>query len=106
MGEVSVPVNGRPFTLTCDDGQEARTRRLAQYVDAKVAKFVAAVGQVGDGKLLLLAALVITDELVDANEALQQERGRAAAAQAAALTNGVHRVSKPVETIAARVGTP
>jgi cell division protein ZapA len=102
MGEVSVPVNARPFTLTYDDGREARTRRLAQYVDAKVARFVATVGQVVDAKLLLLATVVITDELVDANKALQQERGRAAAA----LTKGVHRVSKPVETIAARVGTP
>ena len=106
MGQISVPVNGRPFTLTCDDGQEPRIRRLAQYVDAKVAQFVTTVGQAGDAKLLLLAALVIADELVDANEALQQERGRAAAAESAALTNGVHRMSKPVETIAACVGTP
>jgi cell division protein ZapA len=105
MSQISVPVNGRPFTLTCDDGQEARIRRLAQYVDAKVTQFVTTVGQVGDAKLLLLAALVITDEFVDANEALQQERGRAVAAESAALTNGVHRMSKPVETIAARVGT-
>jgi len=106
MGQISVPVNGRPFTLICDDGQETRIRRLAQYVDAKVSQFVANVGQVGDAKLLLLAALVITDELVDANEALQQERGRSAAAESGALTNGVHRMSKPVETIAASVGTP
>ena len=35
------------------------------------------VGQVGEARLLLLAALAIADELSDANDALQQERSRA-----------------------------
>jgi len=69
MGQVTVPVNGRSYTVSCDDGQEGRIRRLAQYVDAKVGEFVGSVGQVGEARLLLLAALVIADELSDANEA-------------------------------------
>ena len=77
MGQVSVPVNGRSYALSCDDGQETRIRRLAQYVDAKVAEFVGSVGQVGEARLLLLAALVIADELSDANDALEEERNRA-----------------------------
>ena len=40
MGQVNLTVNGRPFAVTCDDGQEGRIRRLGQYVDAKVAEFV------------------------------------------------------------------
>ena len=35
MGQVVVKVNGREFQLTCADGQETRTRRLAQYVDCE-----------------------------------------------------------------------
>ena len=77
MGQVSVPVNGRSYAITCDDGQETRIRRLAQYVDAKVAEFVGSVGQIGEARLLLLAALVIADELSDANDALERERNRA-----------------------------
>ena len=76
MGQVSVPVNGRSYTISCEDGQETRIRRLAQYVDAKVGEFVASAGQVGEARLLLLAALVIADELSDANDALEQERSR------------------------------
>lgn len=94
MGQVSVPVNGRSFTLACDDGQEGRTRRLAQYVDAKVAEFVDNVGQVGEARLLLLAALAIADELSDANDALERERGRA------------HGMANRLETIAAGAPTP
>jgi cell division protein ZapA len=99
MGEVSVSVNGRSFTIACDDGQEPRIRRLAQYVDAKVGEFVGRVGQVGEAKLLLLAALVIADELSDANDALQRAGSDSAA-------NGVQGMSKRIEPIAARLQTP
>src|SRR5690242_4224306 len=82
MGQVVVKVNGREFPLSCADGQEPRIRRLAQYVDAKVGEFTKAIGQVGEARLLLLAAIIISDELSDANEALLQEcnRSRTAAA--------------------------
>src|SRR6478736_8571377 len=73
MGQVVVKVNGREFPLSCADGQESRIRRLAQYVDAKVGEFTKTVGQVGEARLILLAALVIADELSDANEALRHE---------------------------------
>ena len=101
MGEVSVPINGRSFTIAGDDGQEQRIRRLAQYVDAKVGEFVASVGQVGEARLLLLAALVIADELSDANDALDHERGRREV-----TANGNYEASKPAEAIAARLHTP
>src|SRR5262249_50426526 len=90
MGEVSVSVNCRLFKIACHDGQEPRIRRLAQYVDAKVGDFVGRVGQVGEAKLLLLAALVIADELSDANDALQR-------AGSGAEGKGVQGMSKRVE---------
>ena len=90
MGQVSVPVNGRSYAIICEDGQETRIRRLAQYVDAKVGEFVGSVGQVGEARLLLLAALVIADELSDANEAL----------------NGGAGAAKRVAAIAAEAQTP
>jgi len=102
MGQVTVPVNGRSFTITCDDGQEPRIRGLAQYVDAKVAEFVSSIGQIGEARLLLLAALVIADELSDAKDEFQQERNRAADATA----NGIQGMTKRVEAIAERLETP
>jgi cell division protein ZapA len=102
MGQVTVPVNGRSFAITCDDGQEPRIRRLAQYVDAKVAEFVSSIGQVGEARLLLLAALVIADELSDARDEFQQERNRAVDAAA----NGIQGMAKRVEAIAERLETP
>src|SRR5262249_26126773 len=108
VGQISLTVNGRPFAVRCDDGQEARIRRLGQYVDAKVGEFVENLGQVGEARLLLLAALVIADELADANEALQLERDGARAAQAeataaaGAAASGIRNLAQRVEAIAAR----
>jgi cell division protein ZapA len=104
MARVSVPVNGRSFAISCDDGQEARIRRLAQYVDAKIAEFVADVGQAGEARLLLLAALVIADELSDANDALEQERSRGHSAEIP--PNGGRGMARQAEPIAARSPTP
>ena len=101
MGQVSVPVNGRSYAISCDDGQETRIRRLAQYVDAKVAEFVGSVGQCGEARLLLLAALVIADELSDANDALERERNRAETA-----SNGRDETAGRVAPIAAGLQTP
>ena len=103
MGQVSVPVNGRSYAISCDDGQETRIRRLAQYVDAKVAEFVGSVGQVGEARLLLLAALVIADELSDANDALERERNRNRAENP---SNGRDETMRRVTPIAAGLQTP
>jgi cell division protein ZapA len=112
MGQVVVKVNGREFPLSCADGQEPRIRRLAQYVDAKVGEFSRAIGQVGEARLLLLAAIVISDELSDANEALLQERNRSRAAEGAAgegeqtAAAGLRGMAERVEAIATRLETP
>ncbi len=115
MGQVVVKVNGRDFPLSCADGQEPRIRRLAQYVDAKIGEFTKTLGQVGEARLILLAALVIADELSDANEMVQQERNRARAAGAAAgepaeggtqaAASGVRSAAQRIEAIAARIET-
>jgi cell division protein ZapA len=87
-----------------------RASGASEYIDAKVADFVRSVGQVGEARLLLLAALVIADELADANEALRLERSGAhdteAGAAVDAAANGIHGLAQRVEAIAARLETP
>jgi len=111
MGQVVVKVNGRDFALSCPDGQEPRIRRLAQYVDAKVGEFAKSLGQAGEARLILLAALVIADELSDANDALQQEHNRRGGAGSPAGEAGdtaasdIRSVAQRIEAIAARIET-
>ena len=62
MPLVNVMVNGRAYTIACDDGEEEHLRQLAATVDAKTREVLSSVGQVGDTRLLLMAALLIADE--------------------------------------------
>lgn len=109
MGQVVAKVNGRDFALRCADGQEARVRQLAQFVDARVGQFAKELGQVGETRLLLLAALAIADELSDANDALEAARAKAGApdpAASKATVSSIDAIAERIESIAARVETP
>lgn len=66
MSKVSVILNGREFTIGCEAGQEAYLKSLAEYLDGKVEGISSQVGQIGDLRLLLMASLVVVDELKEA----------------------------------------
>lgn len=66
MAQVKVKINGRTYEVVCDDGQEEHVARLGRYLDTKVGELVAQMGQVGDTRLLVMAGLMITDELSEA----------------------------------------
>lgn len=80
MAQVEVTVNGRSYSVACDDGQEAHVGRLGRYVDQKVQSLVKTVGQIGDARLLLMASLIVADELVDTDQALNTAKGDLATA--------------------------
>lgn len=65
MSEVSITINKRSYTLACDDGQEEHLRRLAANVDGRVGELVAGMGQMSDQHLLVMASLLLADELED-----------------------------------------
>jgi cell division protein ZapA len=62
MPLVNIMVNQRAYTIACDDGEEEHLRELAELVDAKVKELLGSVGQVGDQRLMLMAALLLADE--------------------------------------------
>jgi cell division protein ZapA len=68
MSQVSVTVNGRTYKLACEDGEETRLLQLAEIVRARMDAFVSQYGQIGDDRLLLMAAMTIADELLDLRE--------------------------------------
>ena len=71
MSKVSVMLNGREFTIGCEDGQEAYLKELAQTLDRRVGTIASQVGQIGDLRLLLMAALMLVDEQKDAERRVE-----------------------------------
>ena len=72
MAQVVVTVNGRPYTMQCDDGQEEHLSELGHLLDDEVTTIKNAVGQVGDIRLLLMSGLVIADRLSDALKRIEE----------------------------------
>tara|TARA_R110000787_G_scaffold63679_2_gene143239 strand:- start:579 stop:911 length:333 start_codon:yes stop_codon:yes gene_type:complete len=107
MAQVTVSINDRKYTVACDDGQEAHLTRLGGYIDRRVSELVAAVGQIGDAKLLVMVSLLVADELSDVyaeNETLKSGKGAAAAADVDdRLSQSLERISARIESIAERL---
>ncbi len=112
MPEISLNINERNYQVTCDDGQEAHLRKLAGHLDERIQGLVGAVGQVGEGRLLVMASLMVADDLFEAykeNHALKAANGGAAQAGPGeggegAAAAALEACAQHIETIAARLG--
>ena len=65
MSEVTLQVGGRPYTVSCANGEEDHVRHLAGVVDGKM-QAMGANRVPGDAKNLLFAALILADEADEA----------------------------------------
>lgn len=84
MPLVNIMVNSRAYTVACDEGEEEHLKELGARVDGKVRELLESVGQVGDQRLLLMAALLLADEhhaMETQLAALKQEMSVSAAAR-------------------------
>ena len=59
---VTVRLNGQPYQMGCGPGEEAHIEALAKEVDAIVTALKAEAGQLGDARLLAMAALILADQ--------------------------------------------
>ena len=69
MAQVPITLNNRTYRLACNDGEEKRLAALAQDVKSRVEKLAREFGQPADERLLLMAAVLLADELWDLREA-------------------------------------
>jgi len=65
MAQVTVTVNDKHYPLACANGEEERLKQLASYVDGKTKTLAKQLGHVSEARLMLMAAVLIADELHD-----------------------------------------
>lgn len=76
MAAVTVRMNGRDYTLACDDGQEEQLIALSQEVDERVRQLSGQVQHAGEVMLFLLTSIMLADELADTRRQCRQLQGR------------------------------
>jgi len=120
MAQVAVTIGGRTYRLACNEGEEEHLEALARELDAKFEAMHKSFGEIGDQRLIVMAALTVADELsearariaaleADADKTADRERSgrRDAEIQAVAVAQAFGDLSQRIEKLAATLsGAP
>ncbi len=102
MAQVTLRINGYAYVIGCQDGEEQHLEAMAAEVNRRIDGVRAAAGPSGESRMLVMASLLMADDLFEL-------RGRLEAAEAAAagaakpdpkLGRKLNRMAKRAEEIA------
>jgi cell division protein ZapA len=71
MSHINVTINGRQYRMACEEGQETRLLQLAEGFEARIGSLRGKFGEIGDARLTVMAALMVSDELIDATQRIR-----------------------------------
>ena len=110
MAQVTLRINGYAYTIGCRDGEEQHLLAMGREVDQRIDSVKASAGQSGEARMLVMASLLMADEL---HELRQQLAAAQSGAQSGAPGNGearlgrrLSRMAKRAEEIAAGLEAP
>ena len=105
MAQVNIQINGRDYLIACEDGEEEHLTFLAESINSQVDGLVESVGQVGEARLLLMASLLVADELAEAGQELEALKdGKDGTGEDGARGRlDLEKLSQRIEDVAARL---
>jgi cell division protein ZapA len=116
MAQVTLRINGYAYTLGCKDGEERHLEAMGAEVSNRIDGVRAAAGPSGESRMLVMAALLMADDIFDLRSRLQAAEAAAAAAGTATaadtpksdlkLGRKLARMAQRAEEIAAGLETP
>jgi cell division protein ZapA len=72
VAQVNVSINSRQYRMACEDGQEDHLRQLAKDLDDRINTLRGRFGEIGDARLVVMAALMIADEVAETGKKLRR----------------------------------
>ena len=119
MAQLTLRINGYAYTLACENGQETHLQEMARQVEARIEANRPIGGAAGEGRALVLAALLMADELHDLATEMAGLRRQVSAAGGAGVAPGaeaepldaksvkrIARLARKAEDIAAGLDQP
>lgn len=80
LAQVAISFNKRTYRFECAEADADRLSEIAGYLKDKLDTLIREHGPVGDERLVLMAALMVTDELFEAradiDELLEEQTGK------------------------------
>jgi cell division protein ZapA len=105
LAQVTVKINGYAYTVGCEDGQEQHLLAMAEQVENRVESIKAIGGNSGEARLLVLASLLMADELHDLRlelDTLNARVHRASAKEAGKEKTSDPEITRKIGRLAAR----
>ncbi len=84
MAQVTVKINGYAYTVGCQDGEEDHLAAMAAEIERRIDSIRAVAGQTGEARMLVMAALLMADDLFELGQTargVRQEGGDAVASR-------------------------
>ena len=72
MGQVNLTVNGKIYRMACEDGEEDHVTDLGVRFDEAINELRGVLGEIGDQRLMVMAGILMTDRLGDAEKRLKK----------------------------------
>ena len=72
MGQVNLTVNGKIYRMACEDGEEDHVTELGVRFDEAINELRGVLGEIGDQRLMVMAGILMTDRLGDAEKRLKK----------------------------------
>lgn len=106
MPQVEIEVGGRSFEVACQPGEEEFLHGAAALLDAEAQAISEQIGRMPEGRMLLMAGLMLADKAAGLEARLREAEARAARAEAEAQSRPAT-VEVPVEVpVEVRVEVP
>jgi cell division protein ZapA len=100
---VTIRLNGNPYQIGCGAGEEDHVSKLGEEVEAVMQSLVAAVGQIGDARLLAMVALILADRAASAQSGTAPAP---AAADGDAAADALEKAAERIAVLASRLTSP
>ncbi len=113
MSEVTLKINNRGYSLSCDEGQEERLADLGHYVDSRLRDIANAGAASNESHLLVLTALVLADELYTLQDEVaalkngqaQQQHSDSHKEEEEMIARAIEHLAEKIERISGRLQT-
>jgi cell division protein ZapA len=109
MKTMDISLLGRSYQVACPTGQEKRVQELARMLEEKMRLAVSASqGAVGEIRLLLLAGLMLADDVIECKAALDRsniDNKQQSLMEEDVMVAAVDHLAARINTLAARIET-
>ena len=102
---VTIRLNGTPYQIGCGPGEEARIEALGKDIEEVLQSLVGSVGQIGEARLLAMAALILADRAQDTSKSAANGGDEGAAADEDAAAEALERAADRIVELASKLSS-